>query len=125
MDQRHRTYPALLNALRVLLVVCITWLAPMPAVAMTGSAPGDGHMIAMQAHCVAVAAKDGTSCHTGMSHQMTCCLVCAGTTFVGHFVMPINLANAVQTAWLLSGSLLPTSVGPDPALRLPNTTLIA
>lgn len=118
-------HPALLNALRVLLVVCIAWLAPMPAAAITGSAPGDGHMIAMQAHCVTAATRDGTSCHTGMSHQMTCGLVCAGMTFVGQFVMPINLASAVQTAWLLSGSILLASVGPDPALHPPNTLSIA
>jgi hypothetical protein len=124
MDQPHRIFVTLRNALGVLLVVCLAWFAPMSAVAQTGSAPDAGPMIAMQVHC-AMDASDMTRDHKGMAHQMTCCLACAETSFVGHFVMPILSVRAVRALWSMSDASFPTLAAPDPALRPPNSSSIA
>ncbi|OIQ78530.1 hypothetical protein GALL_397670 [mine drainage metagenome] len=125
MNRRNHANVALLSTLRVLLVVCLAWLAPMPAVAMTNSAPHDTHMTTMQAHCVTQDASDGLNHDTGKSHHMSCCLVCAGTTVVGDFVMSPSLGAALQANWQIGGASWLAPVEPDPSLRPPNTSSIA
>lgn len=125
MAGRNYTKTALLGALRVLLVVCVAWLAPMPAAAMANSAVHDAHMSATADHCVTQGASDGQSHHTGKLHHMSCCLVCAGTTFVGDFALSANHGAAIRATWPIGGASWLALVGPDPSLRPPNTSSIA